>query len=317
MIPVHIFLIVFALINCLFNFFSKKRENNNLTHSAFLTESIFVGIVAYKDSDWVKNVVHILSNSRYPSRVFIGVIEYVMDLDESNAEMVPSKFRNNVRSLSVTIPVKETWKNARMKIMRSLFRNEKYTLFIKSAELCNGWDESLCDQMKKVGEKSVLVSHLRPFNTFACIIAANRDELSFSYKLKQFRFVRSHVPIPSLMWYPDFSFCTSEVANIINGDDTILGVSALLHHNGIRIFYTEFAIGMRTLHPHGVRVGSKCLVDNDIIGKYFDYLGIKNGTIEKTTFNGITPDCDHNEYIHKYGSVREARFMLEKKTMYD
>lgn len=270
-----------------------------------------MGIISYKDCYWVENVVNILSNAKYPSRVFIGVIEYVENLQKSSSASIPQKFRNNIKSIQLTIPKIVTTIESRKKLLNKLFQNEKYVLFLKSAQLCINWDDILCRQIKITGEKSIIVSHLCHTNSFACISDVSEPH-EISYSLKRFQYLNSNPQIPGLIWSPEFAFSYSSVSKISLQDDTILGVSSLLVHNGIQIYYTESTIGLRTKHPRGVRNDEFCHVHEEIIQKYILTLKDKKGfDLSKHTLFGLSKHPTRNEYICKYGSVKEARFALK------
>ena len=306
-----IFLIVFVLLNCFIGVVKSMTKQQHNISTTFLSDSIFVGIISYKDYYWVENVVNILSNAKYPSRVFIGVIEYIESLEKSCSKNIPQKFRNNIKSIQVTIPKIVTTKKSRKKLLDKLFQNEKFVLFLKSAELCIDWDEILCRQIKITGTESMIVSHLCHTNSFACISDVSQPN-KISYTLKHFRYLNSNPHIPSLIWCPEFAFSYSSVSKISLQDDTILGVSSLLLHSGIQIYYTESTIGSRADHPKGVRNDEFCNVDEQIVQNYIHTLKDRKGfDLSKHTLFGLSKYPTREEYICKYGSVKEARFALK------
>ena len=164
MIPVHIIMLMFTIIHCCTCFMTKIKKPSITELSTNFSESIFVAIIVYKDPEWVFNVIDILNTSKIPSRVFIGVIEYVDNLSDSQADKIPNTFRNNIRTITLSARLSQTLAKSRAKLVSDMFRNEKYVLFTKSVTLCNNWDEMLCYQLSKVGSKSVLISHLKKFN---------------------------------------------------------------------------------------------------------------------------------------------------------
>lgn len=309
-------MLVFTIVHCCICFMTKIKKQNITELSTNFSESIFVAVIVYKDSEWIDNVIDIINTSRIPSRIFIGVLEYVDELSESQAEKIPNKFRNNVRTITLSARLSQTLAKSREKLVSDMFRNEKYVLFTKSVRLCNDWDETLCYQLSKVGSKSVLISHLKKFNSFACIenVKKNKD---LKLKLKQFDGLSSNMPIESLVWCNEFSFSLSKYASILCKDETNIGVSALLHHNKIHIFYVERVIGMRSNHPYGVKSGTNNEVDSELVNLYLESIGIKNDVISKNALLGLTLYGKKYEHIAKYGSYKEIKFInnntFEKK----
>lgn len=308
MIPVHIIMLVFTIVHCCICFMTRVKKSNITELSTNFSESIFVGVIVYKDTEWIDDIVDIINTARIPSRVFIGVLEYVDELSDSQADKIPNRFRNNIRTITSSARSSQTLSKSRAKLFSDMFRNEKYVLFTKSVRLCNDWDETLCYQLSKVRSKSVLISHLKKFNCFACIEDVKKNE-DLKLKLKQFDCLSSSMPIESLVWCSEFSFCLSKYASIICNDETILGVSALLHHNKIDIFYVERTIGIRSDHPYGVKSGKTNGVDSELLDSYLESIGIQNNVISKSALLGLTLDKKKHEYIAKYGSYQEIKFI--------
>lgn len=305
MVPVLVMIIVLIVIHCVTDLVTKSH---NVTSTALLSESIFVGIVAYKDANWVEMAVNILSNAKHPCRVFVGVLEYVREFNERSVELVPNKFRNNVRSLQISIPQSETLGKARKKLFDKLFCDEKFTLFTKSCQLCADWDEMLCFQISKTGPTSMLVSHLTTKPAYAYITDL-RDKTIY-YNLREFECFGDNESIPSLLWVPEFNFAYSSVCKFVIVDETVLGVSSVLHKNKVPVYYTEVAIGVRFEHPRGIREGKCCLVDDDIVSNFIKYLSDDEMNLSKYSLHGLTRNATVTECVCKYGSARKARFLL-------
>lgn len=280
-----------------------------ITHSD-ISHSIFVVTIAYKDSSWLKNVLTIMELAKFPSRVFFGVLEYVEDMEESMAKRIPAKFRNNIRVLTLPTSLSMTLGASRRHVMQHLFQKEEYVLFTKSVILCDEWDEVLSMQLHKVDESSVISVKLGSSNTYSIITLADTTHLEVQYKTIDC--MRCAHPVPSLTWHPDFTFAKSTLWPLVCADDTILGTTARLFTNGIRIYVPEHMIGERAPHPRGVRSESAVKVRADEVDNFLAHIRIhKEGELSATTMCGLTPDHTAQECIAKYGSVRDANFAVQ------
>lgn len=303
---IEIVVIVLVIIHvCISRIFYRQDEN---IHMDDISESIFVGIVAYRDNQWIKSVIDIILQASSPSRIFIGVVEYVDNISKSSIKYIPKQFRNNMRIHTLPSQSSYTLAKSRKILMQELYRNEKYVLFTKSVEMCNDWDESLCSQLRKIPAKSVIISHLKETNCFACVKSFENNNIELSYE--KMKFVKTNMPIIGLCWVPEFSFCPSDIAHILYSDESFIGVSSLLYHNGIQIFYTEETIGIRSDHPHGVRCASTCKVTQHIIDAYLISIGIEDEIIKQTATLGLSPQMTVKEATAKYGSLKKAKFLL-------
>lgn len=305
-----ILIICFAILNSCVSWVLKKKQSESLTHTSLqLSQSIFVCCVTYLDSMWLESVLAIMKEAKYPSRVFIGVVEFVEDSTQSMAEQIPWKYRNNIRILTRSVRNATTLCEARKLCIKKLFRNEQYTLFCRSITLHKDWDATLCDYMNHEPSAIIttqLTQEEEPI--FAIIEEAGESEIKVGYKRM---FMQTEYPVRTIVWCADFSFGESRVNPIVLQDETALGVSSMLHEKRIQIFCPGSVIGKRGLYPRGLRQGTRCLVDPEFIKRFYASLDMKGTEVSRHALSGLSHDPESHESICKYGSIWQARLHLQ------
>jgi hypothetical protein len=302
-----IILIICAIVSRIL-FHNTKASFEKIT----IDDTIFVMIVSYKDQQWLDNVSSMFNSARFPQRIFFGIMEYVSHPSESKAEDVPERMRNHVRVLTHMENKTSTLAKSRKIILDNLFRNEKYIMATRSIDVKHDWDEYLCQQyMLLPSQQSVLTSHLQKTSVFAKIKEID-ENLNFKFALQPLFNHMMSKPISSIVCSHSFIFCLSEYKDLIVKDDTDVGISALLHSQNVRFYYTQHSIGTRSLHPRGVRSKTKTIVGQDVLDLYLTaYILDGNETLNNFSKNGLSRNFNRNEAMAKYGSLKNANLALE------
>jgi hypothetical protein len=218
--------------------------------------------------------------------------------------------RNNIRVITCNLNKANTLNNARKKAFDKLFRNEKYVIMTKSILFCKHWDEALCTQFSKVPNSSILTSHITNNNSFACI---RKVTANYKLELEHCNMMNTihNQPIEALLWDPNFTFTTSDTAKLLcEQDGCILSVSTVLDENDIYLYYPEKTIGIRDMHPAGLRQSTKPSIPTKRLEEYLRKIGVQDQQINKHAWYGLTHKAGLQECIAKYGSVKNAKFYL-------
>lgn len=300
------FILIIAIIHASIMLF----KTNKPTSIENLESSIFVCIVSYKDPKWVKSVVNVLKSASSPNQIFIGVLEFIENAEESAADEIPYNYRNNIRVKTVSCTLATTLAKARKMCIEHLFSNEKFILLTRSVILRQDWDVVLCSYM--ISPSVVITSQLCNENRciFTTIESATAENINCSYK---FTHSTSNQSVKCIVWNSDFCFCESSKIQSVLIDETTLGVSAYLHHHKIKLFSPGLPIAIRDVHPKGVRSGQVCKIDKDIVTKFCKSIDIDilKRTIGAHARLGLSKQPQSEECIIKYGSVWETNLLLE------
>tara|TARA_B100001741_G_scaffold12711_1_gene9924 strand:+ start:2757 stop:3722 length:966 start_codon:yes stop_codon:yes gene_type:complete len=284
---------------------------NKATSIKNLENSIFICIVSYKDPKWIKNVVDILENASSPNQIFIGVLEFIENADDTAADKIPFNYRNNIRVKTVSSTLATTLAKARKMCIDYLFSNEKFILLTRSATLCQDWDIILCSYM--ISPSIVITMPLcnEKHCIFSTIESITHENIKCSYKFTDSTSTES---VKSIVWNSDFCFCESSKIDTVLADETNLGVSAYLYYNKIKLCSPGVALAVRDTHPKGVRCGQVCKIDKKIVQKFCESINIDmtKQTIGAHARLGISKQPQSQECIIKYGSVWKTNLLIEQ-----
>jgi hypothetical protein len=120
------------------------------------SESIFVSISSYKDSQFEKTIEDLFLKAKNPEKIYVGVC-----LQDTRQKYENCKFRNhpNVKIYFIEFDKSISVCFARSIIQRELLENEKYYLQIDShTRFLNGWDEQLIQQIHSCNHAKAILS---------------------------------------------------------------------------------------------------------------------------------------------------------------
>jgi len=277
-----------------------------------LQESIFVSCISYKDPKWVKNIQNYFDNAKCPDRIFVGVVEFIDDEQESMIENIPQQIRNRVKVFTTSSRKAETLRLARELCINHLYGHEKYTMCIRSACMIQNWDEILISYVKK-SPPCVITNELNTQNEnmFAVIEKIQDGKLVISYK--PMSIAKNHSPVAALVCNPDFCFCESIYANIIISDETPEGISAMLNQKKLKCLHPGKCVAQRAQHPRGLRQSSKTK-NRHLLHDFYASVGVKNEVPDSHALSGLSQTPDTRECIAKYGSVSHANIAIQLNT---
>lgn len=313
-----VLVLICALVHALFLHLSKRKqlsykENNDLRSLSSMDDSIFVCVVSYKDTRWLGAVRDMFDSAKIKDRVFVGVVEYVEDTDETMADAVPSDIRNRVRVLTLSHKMAHTLRGAREDGVKELYGEEKYVLFSRSAVFCDSWDSILVGYMKGIPD-GVISCELTD-ESKSTFTAIDKIERGIPVTIQKELYHRKGTDaVPALMWSPDFSFCAHEYSKYMYSDENAFGVSSVLFHKGIRMYHPTRCVASRTEHPRGVRVSTRIKVKPYLLNNFAAHIGVdlESGEIDANARCGLTSEGSPAECISKYGSVTNARIAMQK-----
>jgi len=305
-------IVIFACIHAIFSIVAHIcNPHSNKIDNDILENSIFVCIVSYKDENWIPDVINMLTSSKCFQRVFIGVIEYIEK--ESISEDIPNKFRNNIRVKTVSSKTAKLLSHGRKECFENLYRNEKYVLFTKSAQLCDSWDEILINYVRENDEmvistkldnstdsKFLKIKSVETNNVVLCT-----GDLHSSHYMQY---------IPSILWCEDFSFGKSECAYICFSGEHFLEIAANYHEEDVKVYHPGACIGKRVPHPTGLRSKTTIsLAKKEKVVAFLKKIGIdmKRKHVAPQLLCGLTLNPNSEECISKYGSIWQAKLMIE------
>ena len=298
----------FALLQAiLYKLFGKLR-NSILTDPDNLHDSIFVCCVSYKDNKWIHDMCSLISSAKYSDRVTIGIVEYIEEGQTSMIEEIPQQFRNKIRIYTTSCTRAKSLKDARETCIANLFRNEKYTLFIRSANMTQDWDEYFISK-SKTNFPCVISTELNNSNsnTFASIpIFSNPLQITYKHNAIQ----KVSYLIKAIIISTDLCFCESQHAEYVLSDETDVGIASVLYQNGIAMYNPGFSIAQRAKHPRGLRQSNRNKISKSVVEKYLVNLGIKDEFLGAHVSSGLTKNADAKECIAKYGSVSQANVQV-------
>lgn len=142
-------------------------EINNHVNMYNETDTIFVSIASYRDSDCPQTVKSIFENAKRPNNIHLGICQQnnVLDIDCENS--YESLYKDNIKIIRLDYRDAKgpTW--ARY-LCSTLLNNEKYFLQIDSHCLfVKDWDEKLVKMIKvleSLGHEKAILSHYTPEN---------------------------------------------------------------------------------------------------------------------------------------------------------
>lgn len=111
------------------------------TISKCTDETLFVLLVAYR-TKWVNNLISMMQRAHNPRRIFVGVIEYIVNPKCSESHKIPSHLRHAVRTMTMTAE-KYSLDEARDLGMKELYMDEDFILKTTCCLQTSGWDEAL------------------------------------------------------------------------------------------------------------------------------------------------------------------------------
>ncbi len=243
LIFIVIVFLVIALIIKIRSYLNEKQYHNQIMQQCkFIspTETIFVSIPNYRDSETAYTIFHLFSQAFCPHQIFVGlcsqikegdnenVIEKLMTLSASPARStfsanMRSFFQNNIRVETIPADLARGPVMARVSIERRLYAGEKYFMMIDShMRFAKGWDKSLvetlniCPSDKPMltmypsnyarGENSISSTIIDTNEPPSSLYAEQLNDRSFPL-LRGRPFVIAPVkPTKQLFWTPCFSF---------------------------------------------------------------------------------------------------------------
>jgi len=246
-IVVLIILVVVLAIFKIRSYCSEKHYQKQIIEQCKFvapTETIFVSIPNYRDSETPYTIYHLFSQAFCPYQIFIGlcsqtncssgqagddnnIIDRIMELSSSTkktlfTENLQSFFQNNIRVESVPAELARGPVMARVAIERKLYAGEKYFMMIDShMRFSKGWDKKLVETLNKCpSDKPILTmyptNYVRGSGSLttdweekeppSCLYTEELNERGFPL-LRGRPFVSSPVrPTKQLFWTPCFSF---------------------------------------------------------------------------------------------------------------
>ena len=176
--------------------------------------TIFVGIVAYCDAQWPEQIRHLLETASSPRRLMFGVVEYVVDAEETMAFVLPVDWRHRVRVYTVSHVIATSQRAARRLCFDETYKDETFVLFSRGWASTTGWDVLLTNMMDST--KNVLSVDLSEkwVATFPCIDPTTRAIVG--------RELKNHSPraITSLVCQNAFTFSVAApVEQILSSSD--------------------------------------------------------------------------------------------------
>ena len=303
---------IFAIVSVFISRIFMKRIKNFDIKPEDLENTIFVVCISYKDPKWIRSISDIFSKAKKSGRIFVGVVEYVEDAKDSVANEVPWNLRTQIRVHTVSHKKSSTLRNARELCITKLFHHEKYTLFIRSVNLCNDWDNVLIHQLSKTSYGLISTSLSKDTKAcFPCIQGIEDKKLVVQYASMK---MHSSNPVHSILYSNDLCFCLSNIHSILYSHNSELEISAYLSLKNIEIFCPTTCVGIRTSHPYGIKQKPNTVDDTGPVFAYCDKIGVdvKNNVISANAKCGLTANPSSSELIFKYGSISEARVIIQQ-----
>ena len=260
--------------------------------------TIFVGIVAYCDAQWPEQIRHLLETASSPRRLMFGVVEYVVDAEETMAFVLPVDWRHRVRVYTVSHVIATSQRAARRLCFDETYKDETFVLFSRGWASTTGWDVLLTNMMDST--KNVLSVDLSEkwVATFPCIDPTTRAIVG--------RELKNHSPraITSLVCQNAFTFSVAAaVEQILSSSDEYEVSEALVAH-GYELFVPGCVIGVKDAVPRGVKAARKALRNTT---QYMTSIGVHKDRVDPAAVLGLQQTQEAAECIAKYGSVTAAR----------
>lgn len=133
-------------------------------------DTIFVSVAAYRDADCVQTIRDIFQKASDPSRVFVGICE--QNSDDNEEDCLPpslSKYKKNVRRLTIPNTEAKGPTKARALVANVLYGGEKYFMQIDSHTIfVPNWDVIAIEELRKCPDpsKSVLSHYPRSWDEY-------------------------------------------------------------------------------------------------------------------------------------------------------
>ena len=253
----------------------------------------------------------ILSTAHNPSRIRVGVLEYVRSPEHSLRNRLPPCLRHSVRVHTVGQKTARSLQQSRRTCADALMAAEPYCLFCRGCRLVQGWDAALVQQLESA-PKQVLSAPLFGDGFKAGFLCGESfDGMVFRCAKRVLR-VEGDSPISSLHFSADLCFCKAEAVATILHRETDLSVSASLHASGYRLKVPGRPIAMLASHPRGV-VQLQRSTRSPAVRAYCEVIGIdpETGTVCPRARLGLCA-MSASECIAKWGSVAAARILLQQ-----
>lgn len=301
-------LLVLAIAHACMTLVIDRLKSSHTSSYDVQVNTIFVGVVAYKDHFWTKTIVDLLAKAECVHRVFVGVIEYV-DQD-TQVDKLPKRYRNQVRVLTLAANSAHNLTRARRLCVDHLYTDEDYVLFTKSASLVEHWDAILCACCTQRCVVTMPLS-FEPNNLFVRIDGVEDLTLKIANDVL---YTDTSQPVKALLWSSDFSFCDARYADDVLKDDTNTGVSAILYEEGVSCYHPGSFVAHRVTHPYGLREGTTCRVDEKRLHRYYKAIGVdmQKRTVSAKSRCGLSANYNAQEAIAKYGSIWQARVAVQR-----
>ena len=292
-----LFVVVIAIaVSILSKFLQRFEDSKKIINQP----SIFVGIISYCDNLWLENAQQILNSSKYRERIFIGVLEFVNDANETLEDEIPSLLRDRIVVFTVSKKIATSQRAARQLCFQKLYRSEDFIVFCRSTMFNNSWDENIINSLTR--EKCVFTTKILDKNISSFPAIANDGEII----IKEMNTI-TNKNIPILIFIADFFACHNEAISFILSSSNEWNISAELKNNNFNLITSCLSAGTRSVHPKGVKKGE---TEITISGKKYAHeigFNIEEKTITTAAKLGLLPNASTKECIAKFGSVVAAR----------
>jgi len=273
---------------------------------------IFVGCVSYCDGNWPDAIAQIFTKAIDPSRIRVGIVEYVDTPQNSVQSRLSPKLRHNVRVHTVGTKTAHTLRDARSVCIENLMTTEKYCLLARGCNLSRGWDGDLIEQIN-VTPRTVLTTPLSKTSMTALFpCAVKLDNMRLTCTKRQLKVI-GRLPVPSVLFCSDLCFCECAAIKTVLSRESDLSVSAALHAANYLISVPGKAIGMLGMHPRGIRKGEQSSRTAQVY-EYCKFMDIDcdSNVIGAEPRLGLVPGFNTPECIAKWGSVAHTRVLLQQ-----
>ena len=152
---------------------------------------------------------------------------------------------------------------------KHLFANEDFVMFNSGIGMTDHWDELLSQDQRLCDGVITQKLRLPPANTFVKIKSLTDNILKL--QASKMYMQTNEEPVLSIVCCVDLIFCASSCASLCIADETVLGVSAILHHHAIKVFHPTVNI-LQYSCIKTVSQGVKCVVDLNYIKTFAKWL---------------------------------------------
>jgi hypothetical protein len=315
-LPITFFVIatVASIIQRLTNFMSPTIHDT--LGDTPTSDSIFVCLVSFDDSEIVRFVKYVRSRAKYPMRIAFGIVEYVVRSDASMANSVPESIRPCVQFYTKSLRTMQSTVFAQNLCVQQAFNRQKYICLMGACHLEDEWDVKLCNALPN--ERSILtipLSERRMAMYTTCKSKKNKVKMTLR-SMKQ----SPILAVPTLVC--DSSFVFGEAVAMRK---LLQGVYRVANPNDISAAFTmqaaelkyylmcpTFLIAKKGEHPKPVLARRQEYTDDGLHDRLIEHLKLKDKQKRIYANVGLTLQPSDEECIAKHGSVAASRIALEE-----